>query len=294
MACTYPHCKESSAKSKCTRCKYTRYCSKQCQQLDWKQHKILCEETPDLPKTTRRRRQSTKPGRQPEWEIIQLRKELIAYNRLLANGVFHCMLCGDDVDLRRLRKIGIQCVRCLVGGARRGLTITNGTKGLVGVAGVEGGPFDLDSPMDLDLRVKVLTHEYHERRRCREVGGKPPAPHFKQWVDANFHYLLENFPILPHVDGPADKLTKEDFDYLTATDPALPLYYMHLGYMATLFSEMVKLMKLEGITTIGGPHDLRDFIDCAGKQSLDRWAAEAGVFHYSSRGWTLRIPKRHK
>ena len=245
---------------------------------------------PDLPDTTRRGRQSTKPERQPEWEIIQLRKELIAYNRLLADGEFHCMLCGDDVDLRRLRKIGIQCVRCLVGGARRGLAITNGTKGLVGVAGVEGGPLDLDIPMDLDDRVDLLSHEYHDRRRVREVGYVPPhASHFKRWVTSNFHYLVENFPIMPDIDALGD-LTLEEL----MSDADFAIFYRHPEYMSKLFHDTVKMMKTEGITTINGPHDLRGFLDMSGKQSLDIWAADYGVFHSSSRGWTLRIHKRHK
>ena len=31
------------AASSCARCKVTRYCSRNCQRLDWKQHKTVCD-----------------------------------------------------------------------------------------------------------------------------------------------------------------------------------------------------------------------------------------------------------
>lgn len=37
-------CKKDNARNTCSRCRITKYCDKQCQQNDWKMHKILCIE----------------------------------------------------------------------------------------------------------------------------------------------------------------------------------------------------------------------------------------------------------
>ena len=172
MACARPSCDWGFSRLKCVRCKYTRYCSKNCQAMDWKSHKILCHETPILPQTTPRRSKRIH-NIQPEPTVFYMRKDLMAHNRALANGTVHCMLCGDDQNLRRLRKVGIQCMRCLAGGMRRGMTATLGTLGLVGVAGVAGGPLDPDTDMDLDTRLFVLTMDHGERLKHREIGDIP-------------------------------------------------------------------------------------------------------------------------
>ena len=42
------YCHKKPSKATCSRCNYTRYCSKDCQKTHWKMHKTVCEEFADL------------------------------------------------------------------------------------------------------------------------------------------------------------------------------------------------------------------------------------------------------
>ena len=40
--CSLLGCSNTSAKLRCSRCLKARYCNRECQKMDWKQHKKLC------------------------------------------------------------------------------------------------------------------------------------------------------------------------------------------------------------------------------------------------------------
>lgn len=96
------HCNvcDVPADLKCSTCKTTRYCTRSCQKLDWKEHKKLCSSFAEIPKVKGKR------------SVYRVTPQQVLYRKATRDYLKdikepHCAICGD------LHKL-IKCCSMLV------------------------------------------------------------------------------------------------------------------------------------------------------------------------------------
>ena len=80
----------------CGRCRFARYCSKQCQKADWPEHKLVCSECQDAWKHKTRRRTEVQYGvvKPDMWVQVQTRLRVLDnYRTRMAQRNIRVLYC---------------------------------------------------------------------------------------------------------------------------------------------------------------------------------------------------------